>query len=116
MTDSLKEIVKRVTRRIPRAPQPIDHHAKEELDLFIENTSELYGQKQNILANIRRRILKGTYNPALASKLWMYWVDAGARRYCKENHMGGNIGDTFNKPTRMALAEELAKRYATGQE
>lgn len=94
---------------------PVDEHALTELDLYIENTSELYNQKKSILANIRRRIAKGTYDPALAPKLWLYWVDAGARRYVKE-FGSGRIDSVFNKATREALATELARRYSRGEE
>ena len=94
----------------------VDDHAKTELDLYAENTSELYNQKKSILANITRRLKNGTYDPAKAPKLWMYWVDAAAKRYTKEFGSGGNISTIFNKATREALAHELALRYRTGQE
>jgi hypothetical protein len=92
----------------------VDETAKRELDLYAENTSELYNQKKSILANIQRRIAKGTFDLAKAPKLWMYWVDAAAKRYTKEFGSGGS--PIFNKATRMALAEELARTYRNGTE
>jgi len=92
---------------------PIDEIAARELDLYAENTWELYNQKKSILANVRRRVAKGTYDPALAPKLWMYWVDAAAKRYTREFGSGSPI---FNKATREHLARELANRYRTGEE
>lgn len=89
----------------------VDEHAKTELQLYAENTSDLYNQKQSILANIRRRIAKGTYNHSLAPKLWLYWVDAAAKRYSKE--FGPAV---FNKATRMAVAQDLADNYRSGEE
>lgn len=95
----------------------VDDHAKTELDLYLENESSLYNQKKSVLANIRRRLANGTYDHNLAPKLWMYWVDAGARKYVKEfGSHGQTIADMFNRPTRMALAKELADRYRRGEE
>ena len=94
----------------------VDNTALTELDLYAENTSELYNQKQSILANIRRKIASGKYNHALAPKLWMYWVDAAAKRYNREFGSGGNISTMFNKATREHLAHELANRYRNGEE
>jgi len=91
----------------------VDEHAAHELDVYAENTSELYAQKKSILANIARRHKSGTYDHAKAPKLWMYLVDAAARRYRKE--FGGGP-ETFNKVTREAVARELADRYRSGQE
>jgi len=88
----------------------VDHHVMHELELYIENTSELYNQKKSIIANIVRRKQKGTYDPRPAPKLWLYWVDAGARMYVKE--FGGSVATIFDKPTREALAEELARKYS----
>jgi hypothetical protein len=91
----------------------VNEHAKNELDLYAENTQELYSQKKLILANIQRRIAKGTYDHTLAPKLWGYWVTAAAQRYRKEF---GSDSPIFNKATRDALAKELADRYRTGEE
>jgi DNA-nicking Smr family endonuclease len=104
----------RVTKpRKPRARAPIDDTAAEELELFAENTGELYPQKQAILANIKRKLKRGKYDPAKAPKLWMYWVDNAAKRYQKEF---GSESPIFNKPTREAVAQDLAKRYHSGEE
>jgi len=93
-----------------RARAPVDEHAATELDLYIENTSELYPQKLAIMENFKRRIARQKYDPSLAWKLWMYWVDAGARRYVKESG-SGTSGSVFNKPTREKVAKDLAKHY-----
>ncbi len=100
-------------KRYGRAGQAgvLDEHAQNELDLFAENTSELYNQKKSILANIQRRLKNKTYDHALAPKLWMFWVDAAAKQYAKEFP-----GTKFNKTTREALARELADRYRSGEE
>lgn len=85
----------------------IDQHALTELELYAENKSSIYEQKKSILKNILRRIKNGTYDPGLAPKLWLYWVDEAAKRYVKE--FGGDLRITFPKPLREALAEKLAK-------
>ena len=104
-------------RRYGRASSgPVDTTAADELDLYAENASELYNQKKSILANIKRKLKSGKYNHALAPKLWMYWVDAAAKRYNREFGSGGNISTIFNKATREHLAHELANRYKTGEE
>jgi hypothetical protein len=99
---------KRVASRLSkgRRREPVDEHAARNLKLYIENTYELYNQKKSILANLKKRVDKGTYDPVLAAKLWLYWVDAGAKLYVKQ--MGDGV---FNKSTREHVAAELAKTY-----
>lgn len=86
----------------------IDEAAAEELDLYADNTSELYQQKLSIIENVKRKIRSGKYDPALAPKLWLYWYDAAARMYTKE-HGTGNTQQLFPKALRMKLAEERAR-------
>jgi hypothetical protein len=93
-----------------RTRAPVDEHAAHELDLYIENTSELYPQKLAILENLKKKIARQKYDTSLAWKIWMYWVDAGARRYVKE-FGSGTIDTIFNKPTREKVAKDLAKEY-----
>lgn len=109
----------RLRRRYGHAGRsgPVDETALRELDLYAENTSELYAQKKAILANIKRKLASGKYDHALAPKLWMYWADAAAKRYVKEfSAPGDKVDSVFNKATRMAFAKELADRYRTGEE
>lgn len=95
---------RRLHHRYGRAKSgPVNEHEATELELFADNESSIYNQKLSIIANIKRRIKKGTYDPALAPKLWLYWVDAAARQYSKEFP-----GVTFNKNTRMHVAEKIA--------
>lgn len=80
---------------------------EHELDLYAENTSELYGQFKSIIANVKRRIAAGTYDPNKAWKLWLYWYDAAAKRYVKE--FDGEARTMFPKVSRVKLAKERAK-------
>jgi hypothetical protein len=91
-----------------------DLTAANELDLFIENTGELYPMKQAIIKNLQRKRAKGKYDPAKAPKAWQHWVDRGARQYEKEFGSAGS--KIFDKATRTHLAEQLAKRYERGED
>jgi hypothetical protein len=106
-----------IHKRYGRSGGPVDEAAANELDLYAENTSELYGQKKSILANIQRKLKSGKFDITLAPKLWMYWVDAAAKRYAKEFASSpSDWNKMFTKPTREHLARELANRYKTGEE
>jgi hypothetical protein len=87
----------------------VDSIAATELDLYAENTSELYGQFKSIIENVKRRIKNGTYNPALAPTLWGYWYEAAAKRYVKEFGNEGDMRTMFPKSLRDALAKDRAK-------
>ena len=83
-----------------------------ELELYIENTGELYPQKKAIIANIKRKLKSGRYNHTLAPKLWLYWVDAGAKRFLKEFRCAGvRMQDIFPRPVRVHIATRLADEY-----
>lgn len=110
MTSGL-HLAKRLSR--PRSIH-VDETALRELDIYAENTGELYNQKKAILANVRRKLKSGKYDPTKAPKLWAYWVEAAAKRYARE--YGGTWNHIFEKATRDKLALELAMRYATGEE
>jgi hypothetical protein len=84
----------------------IGQAAKRELEIYIENDAGLYRQKMSILQNVARRASKGMYDPKKAPKLWLYLVDAGAKKYVKE--YGGRVQDLFPKTLREMLAREYA--------
>ena len=81
-----------------------DDYGLDELILFADNTSEIYGQKKSILKNLKRKIDKGVYDETLAPKLWRYWIDEAARMYQKET------GYKFPPAVRQQAAEEMAVR------
>lgn len=88
-----------------------DKDAIRELVLFITNDSRLYHQKiEPIIKNLARKMARDTYDDKLAVKAWIYAVDEGAKEYNKQ-HGSGKWHDTFNKSTRLAVAEELADLY-----
>ena len=56
----------------------------QELVLYAENTEPLYAAFMAIIAEMSRRIERGTYDPEKAPKRWRYWTDDAARRYRRE--------------------------------
>lgn len=85
---------------------PGEQTEAHELELWLDNTYELYQQKESIILNVARKIKRGVYDPSLAPKLWRYLVDAGAQDYAKK------IADPsfrFSTKVRQAVAEEYAK-------
>lgn len=81
---------------------------KSELLLYLDNESSIYNQKKAIIENMKRKIGQGRYSPEAAVKGWLYWVDAGARQYCKENRC--DLRMTFPLPLRREVAKEVAIR------
>ncbi len=51
----------------------------------------------------------GKYDHKKAPKLWMYLVDAGAKKYVKE--FGGDVRSMFDKQTRQYVAQQMADEY-----
>jgi hypothetical protein len=84
-------------------------HEETELDLYLYNTSELWPLHESIVQNLKRKIERGTYDPARAPDAWIYWVEAGAKRYVRE-FGGGAWFQVFDKQTRDALAIDIAQR------
>src|SRR5450756_411432 len=82
-----------------------------ELYLFGVNDADLYRQRvEPILANLKKKIKKGTYDETLALKLWRYAADDAAQQYTKEydarpNRMvrGSSFG-VFTVPMRKEVA------------
>lgn len=83
-----------------------------ELKLYAENESALYPQKQAIEKNLAIKAFKGVFDVKLAAKLWMYWLEAAAKRYTKEfDAPSAKWSNVFSKVTREQAALELAKDF-----
>ena len=82
----------------------------EELILFIEQEEKLYNQIISIVKNIQRKIKRQVYDHNLAPKLWMYLVNAGAKKYC-ENDRFCKWYHSFPKEVREYTAQILANNY-----
>jgi hypothetical protein len=85
---------------------PIERHAYQDLQLFIDNDSDLYmASVMPKIEYIQKRLKAGDYDHTKAAKLWLYLIDEGARKYCQV------FKEKTNKFPKH-LREELAKDYA----
>src|SRR5450756_2136636 len=86
-----------------------------ELYLFGVNDADLYRQRiEPILANLKKKIKKGTYDETLALKRWKYAADDGAQRYTKEYSgmsRGGSSFGVFTVPMRKEVALLMQSHY-----
>jgi hypothetical protein len=91
-----------------------DPAASHELFLSAINDANLYRQQiQPIIKNLQKKIAKGTYNAALALKLWRYAADTAAKRYTHGGYGQGKGYGIFTVPIREGTARELAEHYAS---
>ena len=100
------EVVSEARNRII---ETIDRVAADELYNFMQNERDLERQKDSIIKNIIRKKKSGKYDHSKAPKLWMYWVDSGAKAYDKEYSSPGV--KTFDKDTRGSVAIQFANEY-----
>ena len=90
--------------------EALDREAVRELQLYIENDSDLYRRQIiPIVKNIQRKMKSGKYDHTKAPKLWMYLVDNGAKKYVKE--FGGDVKSMFPKDVRHSVAVNMANEY-----
>lgn len=86
--------------------------AADELTTFILNNPVLYERGiKPVILNLRKKMVKGSYNPDLALKLWFYVTTAAAKEYAKEFGMD-EWQQTFNAGTRRDAAEALALHFS----
>ena len=89
-----------------RTPKEVDEVAVRELVLYAENDADLYRQSASpIIANLQRKVKKGTYDAELAIKLWRYHADRAAKKYIQE------FDGEFSPATRNAAAKEFRDGY-----
>ena len=92
----------------PTLDEGVDEVAARELTLYIENDSTIYRQRiQPIIKNLARKMKKGTYDPELAIKGFMYAVEHGIKSYNKEFGPGFKI----DKVTKRKVAEDLRDNF-----
>ncbi len=97
---------KNTKRRKTTMAAQADQTAAEELKLFIDNDGDLYRQQTtSIFKNLITKVGRGTYNSAKAVTLFMYLVEAGAKKYAKE--FGGTWNLMFSVPTRKLVATTM---------
>lgn len=91
---------------ILEAKLELDETAGTELEMYIENDSQLYQQQFiPMVKNLMTKRAQGKYDAKKAAKLFMYLMETGAKKYVKD--FGGTWNIMFNKPTR----EWTAKRF-----
>ena len=104
-----------MVRAVQFIKEAVDSDAMNELKLYISNDEELYRRSfMPIIANLKKKMDKGTYNHELAPRLWLYLVDAAARKYVNEfGSPDQDVKDMFPKELRMEIAKTLAdEEYA----
>ena len=84
-----------------------------ELKLYLDNDSELYERlMRDFYGNLIKKLAGGRYDRSLSPKLFMYFVEAAARKYCREHCSSEKEWSrVFDKSTRMEVAEELADDF-----
>lgn len=89
------------------------HTSARELKLYIENDGELYrSQGLPIIKNLTAKTASGKYEHDKAVKLYMYFMDSGAKKYVKD-FGGGEWSKVFPVPVRKEAAEAFAKEFET---
>lgn len=87
----------------------VDMDVLEDLELFMDNTASLHQQFNSIIANVKRKMESGKYDPKLSPKLWLYWVEDGVKAYAKEFSVNPKV--QFPMELKKALAERFSKHY-----
>lgn len=87
---------------------PVDRHKKRELELFLDNDKQMYARKKAFLNAAAKKMRAGVYDHAKAGKLWLAWVDMGAKKYVAEN-ASGPVSSVFSPATREAVANDVAR-------
>jgi hypothetical protein len=84
-----------------------------ELVIFIENDADLYRQQTVLIQqNLLRKMRKGVYDPQKAVKLWMYLMEAGAKKYAKAfDAPGVPWHRTFSMAVRLEAATMMARSW-----
>ncbi|TRO54900.1 hypothetical protein E2P64_08140 [Candidatus Bathyarchaeota archaeon] len=98
---------------VDRLNEGADEELGDELKVFIDNDGQLYrSQAIPIYKNLVNKHAAGKYQSDLAVKLFMYLVDAGAKKYAKEEgSKNQKWNDIFSKATRLYVAKELEKEF-----
>lgn len=81
-----------------------------ELYLFISSDGDLYRQQGlPIIKNLVQKIDRGVYNRDLAVKLYMYYMENGAKAYVRQ--FGGTWNTMFDKPSRELAAKNFVADF-----
>lgn len=91
----------------------MDKVTARELELYIANDGDLYRRQHiPIIKNLMVKHGQGRYNRDLAVKLFMYLVDAGAKKYAKDHGSpGAKWHEMFPKAERTHVAQMLRDSF-----
>ena len=91
--------------------------AADELLIYIENDGDLHRQRfLPIVKNLVRKQKADIYDHFLAIKLFLYLVDAGAKKFVQEFDYGQIWNKVFPKNIRIEVAKELTKVFESDYE
>ena len=96
----------------PASKGQVDETGLRELRLFIENDPALARRFAAIAKNLNLKIKRGNYDADKASRLWLYLVDEGAKKYAREFASPAEWSNIFNAATRRELASQMARVYS----
>ena len=89
-----------------------------ELELYINNDGQLYkSQFMPQVKNLMKKRAKGQYDSNKAIKMFMYLVDAGAKKYIQEFASSDTkVADIFPKKIRAEVAESIRDDFESEAE
>ena len=91
--------------------------AARELELYAENDGQLYQQSGvPIMKNLSKKFKKGTYDSALAAKLWKYHADRAAKKYSQDHSTGDDWKTMFTPRDRMEMARSMEDSWKSEME
>lgn len=89
-----------------------DLEAARELELYAENTREIYDRwTMPTVDNLTRKYKRGQYDKEKAVKAWEYVAEYAAKMYAREFASPSAWYVIFNAATRRAVAEYLEDVY-----
>jgi hypothetical protein len=92
--------------------KPADTVAAHELTLYATNDADLYRQMAlPIIANLARKVAKGTYDHDLAVKAWRHFADSASLKYAREFATQRDAHVMFSPATRDLAAVEIRDCY-----
>jgi hypothetical protein len=84
-----------------------------ELEVYGENDQMCYRHEQAIIKSLLRKIVKGTYNPALAVKAWEYYAETVRQGYRRE--YGAFAGAAEKRALAVMTARHFEDVVRTGE-
>jgi hypothetical protein len=94
---------------------PVDEHAVDELEQWIDNDERLHRQWRAIVLNLKKHQNKGRYDHERAIDGFMHLANAAAQSYAKEFGDGRKWSNMFSTNTRRALATTYVESFERGR-